>query len=95
VAERGVPQGKDSLMLCPDEEDEISIAQLATTVADKMGFPKDKLVFDTSKADGQFKKTVSNKRLRGHRPDFKFTPFDQAMAETCTWFKENYETCRK
>ena len=45
-------------MLCPDEEDEISIAQLANTVADAMHFPKDKLKFDTDKADGQYKKTV-------------------------------------
>uniref|UniRef100_A0A7S1EKW8 NAD-dependent epimerase/dehydratase domain-containing protein n=3 Tax=Hemiselmis andersenii TaxID=464988 RepID=A0A7S1EKW8_HEMAN len=88
-------KGNDSLMLCPDESDEISIAELANTVASSMSFPADKLVFDTSKADGQFKKTVSNKRLRGHRPDFKFTPFSEAMQITCKWFEDNYDTCRK
>jgi hypothetical protein len=31
--------------------------------------------FDTSKADGQYKKTASNTKLRKYLPDFKFTPF--------------------
>lgn len=31
--------------------------------------------FDTSKADGQYKKTASNAKLRKYLPDFKFTPF--------------------
>lgn len=31
--------------------------------------------YDTSKADGQFKKTASNAKLRKRLPDFKFTPF--------------------
>jgi hypothetical protein len=32
---------------------------------------------DTSKADGQFKKTASNTKLRKYLPDFKFTPMKQ------------------
>lgn len=35
------------------------------------------LKFDKSKADGVFKKTASNAKLRKYRPDFKFTPFDK------------------
>lgn len=35
------------------------------------------IVFDTSKSDGQFKKTASNKKLKELYPDFKFTPIDQ------------------
>jgi len=88
-------EGKESLMLSTDEADEISIAQLANTVVTCMSFPKEKLVFDSTKADGQFKKTVSNARLRGIRPDFKFTPFAKAMQITCKWFEDNYDTCRK
>lgn len=33
--------------------------------------------FDTSKSDGQFKKTASNEKLLKHLPDFKFTPFEE------------------
>ena len=28
--------------------------------------------YDTTKSDGQFKKTASNAKLRKYRPDFKF-----------------------
>ena len=31
------------------------------------------LQYDTSKSDGQFKKTASNAKLRKYRPDFQFT----------------------
>ena len=82
-------------MLSPDAEEEISIADLARSVATSMSFPEERLVFDTSKSDGQFKKTVSNARLRGLRPDFRFTPFKEAMQITADWFQENYAACRK
>ncbi|EKX39255.1 hypothetical protein GUITHDRAFT_160025 [Guillardia theta CCMP2712] len=86
--------GKDSLMLCPDENEEITISELAKTVAECMDFPLDRLKYDTSKADGQEKKTVSNSRLRGLRPDFHFTPFKDAMKISTDWFQENYDKCR-
>lgn len=48
--------------------------------------------FDTSKADGQFKKTASNAKLRRYLPDFQFTPFNVAMKESVEWFLENAES---
>ena len=90
-----VYKGKESLMLSPDEADEISIAHLAYTIADCMDFPRDKLKFDTSKSDGQYKKTVTNGRLRSLRPDYTFTPFKDAMKISTDWFQANYDTCRK
>lgn len=51
--------------------------------------------FDTSKADGQHKKTASNVKLRSLRPDYKFTSIEDGLRETCKWFKENYSTARK
>jgi hypothetical protein len=33
--------------------------------------------YDTTKSDGQFKKTASNAKLRKYRPDFKFTDIKQ------------------
>jgi GDP-L-fucose synthase len=53
------------------------------------------LQFDTSKADGQHKKTASNVKLRSLRPDYKFTSIEDGLRETCKWFKENYSTARK
>ena len=72
----------------------MSIADVAHAIAKAMDF-KGKLVFDTSKADGQYKKTASNAKLRKHLPDFKFVPFQEGVNESVKWFEENYETCRK
>ncbi len=56
---------------------------------------KGEFKFDTSRADGQFKKTASNEKLKKYLPLFKFTSFDQAMKESVEWFLQNFETCRK
>lgn len=37
---------------------------------------------DTTKADGQYKKTASNAKLRKLWPDFKFTPIEQGKKIT-------------
>jgi GDP-L-fucose synthase len=52
-------------------------------------------VFDTTKNDGQYKKTASNKKLKDLYPDFKFTPIQEGLKEACVWFEENYEKARK
>ena len=54
-----------------------------------------RIEFDKTKADGQFKKTASNAKLREYLPGFKFTPFEEAVRETTAWFKQNYDTARK
>ena len=51
--------------------------------------------FDTGKADGQLKKTACNDKLMSLHPDFKFTPFREAVAKTCEWFEANYDAARK
>ncbi len=53
------------------------------------------VVFDTSKSDGQFKKTACNDKLRALRPDFKFTPMEQGVKEAVDWLSANYATARK
>lgn len=86
----------DPLILSVGEEEEISIKTAAETVASAMGLdPSKDIVFDTSKADGQHKKTASNAKLRRLLPDFQFTPFDQAVRTTCQWFLDNYDNARK
>ncbi|XP_030627384.1 GDP-L-fucose synthase-like [Chanos chanos] len=84
----------EPIILSVGEEDEVSIKQAAEAVVNAFGF-KGQVVFDTSKADGQFKKTASNAKLRKYLPDFKFTPFDKAIKETCDWFVANYDIARK
>ena len=82
------------IILSPGEHDEVSIGEVARLIAAEFDYT-DKLVFDTSKADGQFKKTVSNQKLMGLHPTFKFTPLAAALKETITWFKGNFEQTRR
>lgn len=82
------------IILSVGEEDEVSIKEAAEAVVEAMDFHGE-VKFDTSKSDGQFKKTASNAKLRTYLPDFKFTNFKQAVKETCQWFEDNYETARK
>jgi len=84
----------DPIILSVDENDEISIKEAAEAVVEGMEF-KGEVIFDTAKSDGQFKKTASNLKLRKYLPNFKFTPFKQAVKESCDWFVKNYETARK
>lgn len=82
------------IILSVDEKDEITIKQLVELIVDAMEF-KGEVIFDSTKADGQYKKTASNDKLRKLNPEFKFTPIAQGIKESVQWFVENYETARK
>lgn len=84
----------DPLILSVDESDEVSIGQVAESVAKAFEF-RGKLTFDTTKSDGQYKKTASNQKLRSFLPDFKFLEFDKAIKESVDWFLNNYDAARK
>lgn len=84
----------DPIILSVGEEDEVSIKEAAEAVVEALDF-KGEVVFDTSKSDGQFKKTASNAKLCRYLPDFAFTPFKQALKETCDWFVANFDSARK
>lgn len=76
-----------------DEDAEVSIRQLAEELVKAFNF-RGEVVFDTTKADGQFKKTASNAKLRRYLPDFTFTPFEVAVKETVDWYIKNHDVAR-
>lgn len=76
-----------------DETDEVTIKEVAEEILEAYN-NKGKLVFDTSKADGQFKKTASNSKLRQYLPDFEFTPFKKAIKESVEWYQKNHAYAR-
>lgn len=76
-----------------DESAEVSIKEMAEELAKAFNF-KGKIVYDTTKADGQYKKTASNAKLRKYLPDFKFTPFPEAIKETVDWYRKNHSIAR-
>lgn len=84
----------DPITLSVDEAAEVTIKDVALAVAKAMKF-ENEVKFDTDKADGQFKKTASNKKLRGLKPDYKFTTIEEGIQKSVDWFVSNYETVRK
>jgi len=82
------------IILSVGEQEEVSIADVAQLVADAMGYTSG-LKFDTTKSDGQFKKTASNKKLMGLNPTFKFTPIQEGIKKSVDWFVQNYDSARK
>lgn len=84
----------EPIILSVSEEDELSIKEAAEHVAKGYDFDGE-FVYDKTRSDGQYKKTASNKKLLTLFPEFKFTPIQQAIRETCQWFEANYETARK
>ena len=66
----------EPIILSVDEADEVSIRDVALMIAKSMGF-EGKVVFDTTKSDGQFKKTASNVKLRSLYPEYRFKPIEQ------------------
>lgn len=84
----------EPITLSVDEDAEVSIKDVALAVAKAMKF-EGEIIFDSTKADGQFKKTADNKKLRSYRPDYKFTSMEEGVQKAVDWFVENYETARK
>lgn len=82
------------VILSVGEEDEVSIKTAAEAVMGGMHF-KGELMFDPSKADGQYRKVASNAKLRKYLPDYKFTTIEDGLKETCQWFEKNYDTARR
>jgi GDP-L-fucose synthase len=81
----------DPIILSVGEADEMTIKDVAYGVSRALGIPDEKVKFDTTKADGQYKKTANNAKLMKLNPDFKFTPFNEAIDTTVKWFLENYD----
>lgn len=84
----------EPIILSVGEEDEVSIGDVAKLVAEAMGFTGN-VVMDATKADGQYKKTASNAKLRSLLPEYRFKPIAEGIRETVAWFKEHYEEARK
>ncbi|KAI5616060.1 hypothetical protein C0J50_8555 [Silurus asotus] len=84
----------EPIILSVGEEDEMSIKDVVDAIVKAFDFTGP-VIYDTSKSDGQIKKTASNGKLRRYLPNFTFTPFHTAVKETCDWLAANYDIARK
>ena len=85
---------KESIILSPGPESEVSIKDISFIIAKNFSY-EEKLVFDSSFSDGQYKKTVDNVGLKNTYPNFIFTPIEDGLKKSINWFKQNYSTARK
>jgi GDP-L-fucose synthase len=72
---------------------EATIRELTEVVAKKMKF-EGKLIFDSSKPDGQYRKPSDTTKLKKYLPDFKWTPLEEGIEQTVDWFLSNYPNVR-
>jgi len=84
----------EPIILSVDEKAEVTIADVVTYIAKHVGFTG-KIHYDTSKSDGQYKKTASNAKLRGLLPAFDFTSMDKGVEQSVKWFIANFNKARK
>jgi GDP-L-fucose synthase len=79
----------DNTILSTSEEDEISIKDIAQMIARCFNY-EERMLFDASYSDGQYKKTVSNQRITEliskEIPDFHFTSIKEGIEQTVKWF---------
>jgi GDP-L-fucose synthase len=73
---------------------ETSIRELTEIVAKKMKFDG-KIIFDSTKPDGQYRKPSDATKLKKSIPEFQWTPLDDGIEETVDWFLANYPKIRK
>jgi len=69
--------------------DEVSIKNLVNIISKIYNF-SGKIRNDLDKADGCLKKTVDNSYFLSLFPNFKFTPLEDGIKNTITWFDHSY-----
>lgn len=74
--------------------EEVSIQECVEIIAKILKF-NGNIIFDTSKPNGQFRKPTDTTTFKSLMPDFKFTPFNEALGESINWFEKNYHSLRK
>lgn len=89
-------EGIIQTLMCYNEEtpiniasdEEVSIRDLSDLIKYLVGYTG-KIVWDTTKADGQMRKKLNTKKMHTYL-DLKFTNLSDALKETIKWYEQNY-----
>ena len=83
--------------LIVSSEDEYSISDVVKILCEELELDYDKdIIWDTSKSDGQLKKTISIDKLKRIHPDVNFQSLREGIKETVRWFIHySDDSCRK
>ena len=69
---------------------EISVVEMAHTIADSMDILGDRVKWDTTRPNGPFRKPTDNSRFL-NLSNFKYTPFETAIRKTIRWYHAKME----
>jgi GDP-L-fucose synthase len=83
----------DKIICSPNKNDEVSIKKIVKIIAKYMG--QTNVIYDTNYSDGQYRKTVSNDKLKHIIPNIKFTKIENGLKKTIDWFLIQYPNIRK
>lgn len=72
---------------------EVSIKKVSEIISREIGFAG-KIVWDTTKPEGQLKKPSSNKKFLDMCPNLCYTDLEKGLEQTCKWFADNYPNVR-
>jgi len=79
-------------------EEEYSIGDVAKMIAQNYDY-ESKMFFDTTGADGQYKKTADNQKLikflKEHNIKMYWTPIEEGIKKSVEWFLNNFTKARK
>jgi len=85
----------ENIIVSVPENNEVSIGDIGKIIATNFDI-QNKIIFDTSFSDGQYKKTVSiNKLQEIIGEDFNFTSIDNGIKITIDWFIKNFPNLKK
>lgn len=86
--------GEETNIICSvGEKDEVSIKYIVEKISEIIEY--NNIEYDTSFGDGQYKKTVSNQKIKNILKDYNFKDINYGLNKTIKWFCQNYETIRK
>jgi GDP-L-fucose synthase len=78
------------IMIPPHNE--CSILDIAMIIAETMNLPLEYIKFDTTKANGQFKKTADTTSLAKLNHNIDFTDIKDGLKNTIEWFCDYYDS---
>ena len=74
---------------------EYAISDVAKMICNNLDYDYNRIIWDTSKPMGQFRKPSDNSKLRNAGYDLSsYTTLDRGLRETCSWFTKNYPNVR-
>jgi GDP-L-fucose synthase len=85
-----VDNWKEDKPLMAVNEKEFSIKEIANIIADIIDIPKNKIKYDKTKPNGQFRKPA-----KSDVNWYDFTPIENGINDTIEWFIKNYDNTRK